>query len=133
MLADLPAPESYSAIGWVCVIGAALAFGMNQILELVNRARGKAPSPPNAQLESEQREIKRRVKVLEDWKDSLIQKLDADKDEIIRAGEAREKILSSQIRDMGRRIDTVQGDILNLPNEFMALLANARNIMGGKQ
>src|SRR5205814_1904479 len=63
----------------------------------VQRLRGKAPQPPNRQLEAGQLELHRRVAVLEEWKDGLLQKLDADKSELLAAGGRREEKLSAEI------------------------------------
>lgn len=133
-LATIPDdPYNASAIGWWCVIAAAVAFGINQVWELVNRARGDAPHPPNSQLESDQKDLRRRVKILEEWKDTLIEKLDADKTEIMAAGALRETNLTNQITAIGTRVDDMQDSLAKIPNEFMALLANAKNLLGGKQ
>lgn len=117
----LPAPDSYAAIGWVVVILASCAFGFNQVLELVNRARGKAPHPPNSQLEMSIGEIDRRVTVLEEWKDKLAIKMDADKTEILQAGQEREARILLQINtDRG----LTDGKIDRLPERIIAILKN---------
>jgi hypothetical protein len=74
----LPDPNDFASIGWFCVIAAAVAFGINQVWELVNRAKGKAPHPPNSQLEAGQLELARRVELLEDLHDQFASKKSFD-------------------------------------------------------
>jgi len=132
MLAEtLPDPNSYASIGWWCVIAAALAFGINQIWELVNRTRGEAPHPPNSQLEADHRALKARVKILEDWKESLIRKMDSDKTEILEAGERREQTLKTEIQSVATRVSSLQDRISDMPAEIVALFSNAKNVLGG--
>jgi hypothetical protein len=57
----LPDPNSFAAVGWLLLTLASLAVAVVQVLKLVDRARGKAPNPPNEQLESGRRELERRV------------------------------------------------------------------------
>jgi len=49
MFAQLPDPASYQAVGWLVVIVAGIATGVNQVLKLVDRVKGKgnliAPQP----------------------------------------------------------------------------------------
>jgi len=96
----------------------------------IQRLRGKAPEPPNRQLEAGQLDLNRRVTVLEEWKDGLLQKLDADKSELIAAGERREEKLSAEISGVAARVDGLQAALTNIPGELMALLANARHVLG---
>jgi hypothetical protein len=96
----------------------------------IQRLRGKAPQPPNRQLAAGQLEINRRVIALEEWKDGLLQKLDADKSELLAAGERREEKLSAEISGVATRVDGLQAALTNIPGEIMALLANARNVLG---
>ena len=117
----LPDPSNYAALGWGCVILATLAFGANQILELVNRARGKAPHPPNAQLQEALAAVAERVLALENWKEELITKLDQDKTAVIKAGEDRASKIHEHIeadrRDMEKKID-------RLPESIISILRN---------
>jgi hypothetical protein len=121
----LPDPNSYAAIGWGCVILAAIAFGLNQGLELVNLARGKAPHPPNAQLEAAVQAVAERVRALEDWKESLMAKLDADKMDVLNAGENRASGLHKHIEDdrkeVDRKIDNLPERIINILKQTGAL------------
>ena len=122
MLAEtLPSPDSYSAIGWLCVILATLAFGVNQLLELVARARGKAPHPPNAQLSAAQEALETRVAALEQWKDELISKMDADKTAVILAGEQRASRIHEHIE---KDRTAMEQKIENMPERIIAILRN---------
>lgn len=135
MLAEMSTydpPVQFAA--WI----ACLAFLLWFLLlcdKAIQRVRGKAPEPPNGQLQSQHHDLSRRVKNLEDWRDGLIRKLDEDKNEIIAAGERREKTLKGEMHFLSSRVDGLQGTVAQIPNEFMALLANAKNILnqgGGK-
>jgi len=121
-----PAPMEIAA--WLACAAFTLWFFM-LVDKAIQRVRGKEPQPPNGQLESDQKDLKRRVKSLEDWRDSILAKLEADKREIIAAGERRETKLSAEIKTAGDRIDVLQATVANLPNEFMALLANAKSLL----
>lgn len=57
----------------------------------------------------------RRLRDLEHWRDGLIEKLEADKNEILRAGEDRKDELQKQINELPSRIVT---DILNTRKLF---------------
>jgi hypothetical protein len=95
----------------------------------IQRVRGQ---PPASDLEAMQVDLKRRVKALEEWRLLILAKMDADKREILEAGEKREIKLTNELRNATGRIDDLQKTVANLPAEFLALLANARNILGGK-
>jgi hypothetical protein len=131
MLAELPDPNSFSSIGWVVVILAAIAYGLNQGWELINRFRGDSPHPPNSQLESDHRALKSRVKSLEEWKDGLIKKLEEDKQEILDAGQKRETNLRGEIQIVATGLSDLQKMVATIPAEFFAMLANAKNLLGG--
>jgi Mg2+ and Co2+ transporter CorA len=117
----LPDPNSYAAIGWVCVILAALAFGINQVMELVNRARGKAPHPPNAQLEAAVEAVAERVATLEEWKERLIAKMEDDKTAVIQAGEDRASRIHQHIEADRNATDK---KINELPERIISILKN---------
>jgi uncharacterized membrane protein YccC len=57
----LPDPNSYQAIGWLCVMVAMIAVGINAVFKLIDRFRGKEPHPPNEQLEIKRLELERRI------------------------------------------------------------------------
>jgi len=120
-------PAAFAA--WLACAGFTLWF-LLLVDKSIQRVRGKSPEPPNRQLEAGQFELNRRVIVLEEWKDGLLQKLDADKSEIIAAGERREEKLSAEISGVAVRVDGLQSALTNIPGELMALLANAKNVLG---
>lgn len=126
----LPDPNSYTAIGWLVVSLAAVISIVNRGWDLVIKFRGKEPQPPNSMLESDHRALKERVKLLEDWRKALTLKMDTDKQEILDAGSNREIALRSEIQVVAGRLDNLNSTVQNIPGEFMALLANAKNILG---
>lgn len=128
----LPDPNHYASIGWLLVSIAAIAYGANHIWELVNRMRGEPPHPPNSLLEADHRALKHRVKNLEEWRDGLAQKLDRDKREILDAGDRREIKITTELDELRRAQAQTNRTVAAIPNEFMALLANAKNILGDK-
>jgi hypothetical protein len=113
---------------WLACAAFALWF-LLLVDKAVRRVRGKEAEPSNVLLEAEQKELKRRAKALEDWRSGLVAKLDADKREILEAGEKRELRLSAEIQAAGGRIDSLQATVAGLPNELMTLLANAKDIL----
>ncbi|MDR3457723.1 MAG: hypothetical protein P4N60_09780 [Verrucomicrobiae bacterium] len=126
-ISNFSPPEQFAA--WLACAAFSLWF-LLLVDKVIQRLRGKSPQPPNSQLDSDQRDIKRRVTVLEEWKDGLMQKLDADKTEIMAAGQQREQNLRGEIKSVAGELHDLQSTVANLPNEFMALLANARNVLG---
>jgi len=117
---------------WLACLGFLLWIG-HSIDRAIARMRGQPPHPPNSQLESDQRDLKRRVKLLEDRMDSLFTKLDQDKNEILVAGQNRETYLGGKIGEINDRVDGVQTRLGEIPGEFMAMLVNAKNLyVGGK-
>ncbi len=117
----LPDPNSYAAIGWFVVIIAAIAFGLNQGLELVGRARGKAQQPPNGELSQNLKQLNHRVRQIEDWRDGLLNKLDDDKEEIKASGEARCQRIEAHVEDVRRELDA---KLSAMPSEIITLLRN---------
>lgn len=106
MMAEvLPDPSSFSSIGWVIVILAALAFGVNAVLDLVARMRGDSPEPPNAQIQQSVKQLNARVKVLEEWRERIIAKLESDKMEMLEAGENRASRIHEHIESDRRERD----------------------------
>jgi len=76
----------------------------------------KAPRRFNHEL-AEQRygDHERRLAALETWRETLISKLDADKEEILKAGEERKDELQKQINELPSKI---VADILNTKKIF---------------
>lgn len=117
MFAELPAPEHFSSIGWVIVILSAIAMGGNQVWEIINRLRGAAPEPPNGQLAQSVKQLNARVKILEQWRSDLVNKLDADKNQILVAGEHRAEKLHDRINDVLKAVSELRGQVdqMNAP------------------
>ena len=112
ILADiLPDPNAFSSIGWVIVILASLAFGANAVLDLVSRARGDAPAPPNGELKQSIKQLNARMKVLEDWRGQLTNKLEEDKNEILLAGEHRAEKLHERINVILSAVSELKGTV----------------------
>ena len=124
----LPDPNTFSSIGWVVVIIAALAFGINAILELIARMRGEAPAPPNGELKQSIKQLNARIKAMEDWRDRLTAKMDDDKQEILDKGEDRARRIYEHIEAVRKELDEKIGDV---PDKIIATLRNAGAI-GGK-
>lgn len=129
----LPDPNGYAALGWLIVGLAALIAIINQGWDFVAKVSGKdknplpqplsvSGTPPgNSELQMSVKQLNARVKVLEQWRSDLINKMDEDKTEILAAGEERARRIYTHVEDVRKEID---GKIHNLPNELVALLKN---------
>jgi hypothetical protein len=85
-----------------------LAFGLmlfNEGAKFVDRIRGKAPHPPNEQLEFSVAAMDRRVCKLEEESAKIRAKMEADKSEILRAGELRAEKLHNRINPLAESIE----------------------------
>jgi hypothetical protein len=85
-----------------------LAFGLmlfNEGAKFVDRIRGKAPHPPNEQLEFSVAAMDRRVCKLEEESAKIWAKMEADKSEILRAGELRGEKLHNRINPLAESIE----------------------------
>ena len=96
---------------WFCLL----------VKKAVMELRGNEAHPPNPQLGQSIKEINRRVESLERWREQLITKLEADKMEVIQAGEQRASRIHEHIEkdrvEMERKIET-------LPERIFAMLKN---------
>ena len=115
----LPDPNSAQSIGWISLALFALAGGVNQILKLVDRFKGK---PANSELHqnfetlvAQNKETRARVIALENWRLGLSAQLEEDKQEILDAGEKRKDELQKQINELPGKIVV---DILNAQKLF---------------
>lgn len=117
----LPDPNSYAAIGWLMVIVASAAFGANQLLELVRRARGKEQHPPNGELNTNLKQLNIRVRQLEDWRNELARKLEEDKQVVLQAGEERAVRIHEHIERDRQHIDD---RLDSMPDRIIATLKN---------
>ena len=85
-----------------------LAFGLmlfNEGSKFVERIRGKAPHPPNEQLEFSVAAMDRRVCKLEEESGKIWAKMEADKSEILLAGELRAEKLHNRINPLAESIE----------------------------
>lgn len=112
MLAQiLPDPNHFASIGWVIVILVALAAGTNQLWEMVSRWRGEAAEPPNGQLLQSIKQLNARMKVLEEWRGDLTNKMEADKNQILMAGEHRSEKIHERINEVLAKVSELKGRI----------------------
>lgn len=83
------------------------------------RVQGMAP--PNEVLSSNLKQMNIRVRALEDWRNDLVDKLNSDKQQILKAGEERASRIHQHIendrKEIDRRLDA-------LPNNIIATLKN---------
>lgn len=132
-------PESYQAIGWVCIALFALAGGANQIFKLVDRVRGTAPQPPNEQLAASAARLEKCVADLEEEDKIIHARITAERvDEERRASERRQLIyqkIDQSTAATREEINTVRCELAEdinrleermdkIPDRVMAQLAN---------
>ena len=115
---DFTAPAHIA--GWLAC-AAFLIWFLLLVKRGVTELRGEAAHPPNPQLGQSIKEINRRVESLERWREQLVTKLEADKVEVINAGEHRASRLHEHIEkdrmEMERKIES-------LPERLIAILKN---------
>lgn len=61
----LPDPNHFASIGWAIIVIFGLSGGLYYFLALLDRIKGKPQVPPNRQLESAQKDLERRVTLVE--------------------------------------------------------------------
>ena len=115
---DFTAPDHIAA--WLAC-AAFLIWFLLLVKKGVMELRGDAAHPPNPQLGQSIKEMTRRVESLERWREQLVTKLEADKVEVINAGEHRASRLHEHIEkdrvEMERKIES-------LPERIIAILKN---------
>ena len=102
-----------------------VAFGLmlfNEGAKFVDRIRGKTPHPPNEQLEFSVTAMDRRVCKLEEESDKIGAKMEADKTEILRAGELRAEKLHNRINPIGEGMEGLKAAV-ELNNQQTVLLS----------
>jgi hypothetical protein len=102
-----------------------VAFGLmlfNEGAKFVDRIRGKTPHPPNEQLEFSVTAMDRRVCKLEEESDKIWAKMEADKTEILRAGELRAEKLHNRINPIGEGMEGLKAAV-ELNNQQTVLLS----------
>jgi hypothetical protein len=77
--------------------------------------------PDNKEIARDLKAMNHRLVALEQWRGQLLSKLDADKGEVIEAGEERARRIYTHVEDVRKEIDS---KITRLPNELVALLKN---------
>ncbi len=85
-----------------------LAFALmlfNESSKLVDKIRGKSPHPPNEQLEFSVSAIDRRVCRLEEESQRIWTRMEADKTEILLAGELRAEKLHNRINPIAEAME----------------------------
>ena len=85
--------------------------------------------PGNSELQMSVKQLNARMKVLEDWRNQLTQKLEADKQPILDAGEDRARRIYDHLDAVRKELDEKSGDI---PAEGIATLRNAGAIGGSR-
>jgi hypothetical protein len=133
LLAQLPAPTSHEAIGWLVVGFAALCVAAKQIFGLVKDIRGKAPHPPNEQLGQSHMDLTRRVVRVEQSVDDLARAQKEDIENLREEGRVRGNDLYEKIDSVRQELkgDTIaqtrhiEDRIENMPERVIATLKNA--------
>ena len=121
-------------INWTLIFTGAMAIGTllmwwdarkTRSVQIEGQISGTPPT--NSILARDLKSLQHRVKNLEDWRGKLIEKLDDDKSEVIKAGEQREQRIRDHVDDVRRELDD---KISTVPNETVALLRNTGAIGG---
>jgi hypothetical protein len=102
-----------------------LAFALmlfNESSKLADRIRGKAPHPPNEQLEFGVTALERRVSRLEEESQRIWAKMEADKTEILLAGELRAEKLHNRINPIAEGMEGLKS-AAELNNQQTVLLS----------
>jgi hypothetical protein len=102
-----------------------LAFALmlfNEGAKLADRIRGKTPHPPNEQLEFSVTAIDRRVCRLEEESLRIWTKMEADKTEILLAGELRAEKLHNRINPIAEGMEGLKSAV-DLNNQQTVLLS----------
>ena len=116
---EFNAPVEIAA--WLgCLAFAFMLF--NEGAKLVDRIRGRAPQPPNEQLEFSVTAIDRRVCRLEEDSAKIWAKMEADKTEILSAGEARAEKLHNRINPIAAGMEGLKSAV-DLNNQQTVLLS----------
>ena len=83
-------------------------------------------TPPSADvIANNLKQLNHRMRALEDWRDSLLQKMDEDKTTILAGGEDRARRIYAHIEDVRKELD---GKLSSMPSEIVTLLRNTGNL-----
>lgn len=102
-----------SIAGWLACLGFVLWI-VNLGFKLGDRLRGKPAQPSNTSLGATVTDMNRRVTKLEDWREALAAKLEADKIEIMSAGEERAAKIHERINTVLSAVSEVRGEIKHI-------------------
>lgn len=108
-------PPSEIAV-WLACAGFAIWIFL-LVDKLVLRLRGKSQEPPNGELKQSIKMLASRMKVLEDWRTDLTRKLEADKNEILIAGEHRAEKLHERINIILAAVSELKGEMKGRIND----------------
>ena len=83
-------------------------------------------TPPSADvIANNLKQLNHRMRALEDWRDSLLQKMDEDKTTILAGGEDRARRIYAHTEDVRKELD---GKLSSMPSEIVTLLRNTGNL-----
>lgn len=125
MFANLPTPTSMEIAGWI-LCAFAIAGGINQILKLVERARGEAPKPPNAELAVAVSAMEARVTGVEKQIHETRIEVRGNRDQNEALIAAQTAMFSASMKDLERRLGDKQEAI---PDKIVNLLRNTRGLL----
>lgn len=110
----------------VATMGMWLDARKSRVMQISPQPFEVAATPPgNSELQMSVKQLNARVKVLEQWRNDLITKLDDDKTEILLAGDERARRIYTHVEDVRKELDH---KLSALPNELVALLKNTGSI-----
>lgn len=117
-LAQLPAPESAQAIGWLALAGFAIAGGVNQVLKFFDRFKETPPSHQTYATKSEHGELANRVDRVDEKIDANYKALDQKRS--ISVANLHDA-LKEQTDALNKRIDAVPQNVITLLKDVKAL------------
>ena len=80
----------------------------------ISRMRGASPEPPNGELKQSIKQLNLRMKVLEDWRAQLTDKMEHDKNQILSAGEHRGEKIHERINDVLGAVSELRGQVTEI-------------------
>jgi hypothetical protein len=112
LLADampqLPPPESYQSIGWIVAVFLGLCVGIYYLLEIIAKLRGKSPQPPNKQLDSAQKDLERRVNMVEGAIIGVRKEMADSQEKIEVSARSRSNGIYAKIEDVRHELSAAQ-------------------------
>lgn len=131
MLAQISPDMVRDLSAWLVCTGAVI-FLLNQGLELVRKIKGRSPKPPNEQLHETQRELGRRVDILERDLAQLRHEMKADYAANQAHASARSRTLFDAVaetrKELRHEIQSVRDSVTdlqtNMAGQIVSLLKN---------